>query len=552
MITSISNSETEEIILQYRNNRSVERLTLEQFKSLSAPREPDPDDTEEVKEYAAAIAQFQEIKMANILIPNDLCKRGIQIIDTPGTNDLDVAREEITLSFVPKSDAVIVVLSATMPFTADEAQFIKDRILSEHISKVFVILNRIDQIKEEDRAKLLKYTTEKLVTILPNVKVYPISSKDALTIKMAEKGLPFKNTKQKFFTLEDTGLAVFENDLSHFLQHEKGRVKLARHSKKLNHSIIELINTNIRVRIVALDSEIEDINKKIDSLRPQINRYRQQTTTIVQELRNGLKSEETALFYEFEREIKGLFQKVSDSLTEYSGSLNDKNEIQIYLRRQLVNEEESLKKRLADLKKKVLDQHLTVAFKKLTDEERMMNDAIYTTFNIPVGKNTKLSLNFDTFEEEMMVGLAAAGAIGVGLMGVILAPFLLFLAAPLTAIGIKLGIPAAAFIWGYFRERKIEKIQKALKENFNKEFYSMRSNLKAEWDTTLVEVDRIFNSEVNKKIEQVEENLHQIRLESVKSKEEREKIKQQLMQKQYQLTNIQLSLQSFIKGVPVS
>lgn len=547
MITSISHGENEEIILKYRDEFSADRLTLQEFQSMSAPREPDADDSEEVEQYLAEINKLQQIKLAEISIPNDLCKMGIQIIDTPGTNDIDIAREEITLSFVPKSDAVIVVLSATMPLTSDEIDFIKNRILSEHISKVFVILNRIDDIKNSiDRDKIIDYTYLKLNPLMPNVKVYPISAKDSLTIKMLEKGQTFKNKKQKFFTLQETGLEAFETDLSRFLQNEKGHVKLVRHAKKLNKSINELISNNLIVRVSALNSEIDDINKKINSLRPQIERYHQMTKDIIQDLQTGLKAEEEALFFEFEKEIKALFKKVSDSLNLYSGSLNDSNEVQKYLREQIKKEEEPLKKRLGELKKKVLDRHLQEAYKKLETEDRELNNKISSVFNVQVNSNN-LNLNFEAFEEEMMLGGIALGAVGLGLIGVILAPFLLIFAAPLAFLGIRLGLISIPFIGAYIRVNKIGKIKKKLKKGFDSEFYTMHSNLKTEWDITLTEVNRIFNNEANKNIEKVEESLHQIRLESMKSKEERETIKQQLIQKQEQLQNIQQLLQSYIK-----
>ena len=213
----------------YRDKRILpKQLTEEQFSTLYAPTEPDEDDREEVRDYRETMKQFDEIKWAEIYFPNAYCKEGIEIYDTPGVNDPNPNREEITFTFIPKSDAVIMLLSATTPLAQSEMDFLKNRIYGSDISKVFFVVNFKDRLKSEsDEQKMVEYIRQHLRDIEPNPRVYLVSSKDALTIRRLELGEPLE-VKQKYTAIEDTGMPALESDLAHFFQYEKAGVKLSK------------------------------------------------------------------------------------------------------------------------------------------------------------------------------------------------------------------------------------------------------------------------------------------------------------------------------------
>src|SRR5690242_417279 len=81
-------------------------------------------------------------KLAHVEIthPAAILEDNVTIIDTPGVNDINDQRAEITYGYVPRADAVIFLLDAGQILTASERQFLEERILrSSRDRLVFVV-----------------------------------------------------------------------------------------------------------------------------------------------------------------------------------------------------------------------------------------------------------------------------------------------------------------------------------------------------------------------------------------------------------------------------
>ncbi len=63
---------------------------------------------------------------ADLYWPIDLCRNGVELIDTPGLDELNQAREEETIAYLPKVDAVVMVLDAQQAATRSEITFFQD------------------------------------------------------------------------------------------------------------------------------------------------------------------------------------------------------------------------------------------------------------------------------------------------------------------------------------------------------------------------------------------------------------------------------------------
>ena len=140
IINKISFGEEAEFNLHFRDSNDIKKITEEEFKDITAKVEPDYEDEFEVNEYNENLKLISSISYADIKYPTEICKEGIEIIDTPGTNDLDQAREEITFKFIPQSDIAILLLSANQILSQSEVNFLKERILENDIKKVFLRL----------------------------------------------------------------------------------------------------------------------------------------------------------------------------------------------------------------------------------------------------------------------------------------------------------------------------------------------------------------------------------------------------------------------------
>jgi GTPase SAR1 family protein len=99
--------------------------------------------------------------------PAPLLESRITVVDTPGVNDLDHQRAEITYGYLPRADAILLVLDATQPLTASEKRFITDRLLPVCRDRLVVALNKADLASEAEGAEALRFVREQLVRVAP-------------------------------------------------------------------------------------------------------------------------------------------------------------------------------------------------------------------------------------------------------------------------------------------------------------------------------------------------------------------------------------------------
>lgn len=110
----------------------------------------------------------------------------ISIVDTPGTNAIIRAHEEITSQFVPRSDLVLFITSADRPFTESERAFLEK--IRDWGKKVVFVVNKVDILQTpEDLAQVEHFVAEnarQLLGLTPEV--FPVSARLALRAKQGE------------------------------------------------------------------------------------------------------------------------------------------------------------------------------------------------------------------------------------------------------------------------------------------------------------------------------------------------------------------------------
>lgn len=112
--------------------------------------------------------------------------REISIVDTPGTNAIIRRHEELTRTFVPRSDMVLFITSADRPFTESERSFMET--IREWGKKIVLILNKIDLLgNEEDLSRVLHFLEENSVALLgQKPDIFPVSARLAKRARATE------------------------------------------------------------------------------------------------------------------------------------------------------------------------------------------------------------------------------------------------------------------------------------------------------------------------------------------------------------------------------
>ncbi|MEO8288367.1 MAG: dynamin family protein, partial [Chloroflexota bacterium] len=101
----------------------------------------------------------------------------ISIVDTPGTNAIIRQHEQLTRTFVPRSDLVLFITSADRPFTESERGFMET--IREWGKKIVLILNKIDLLgSQADLDRVTHFIEENSVVLLgQKPEIFPVSAR---------------------------------------------------------------------------------------------------------------------------------------------------------------------------------------------------------------------------------------------------------------------------------------------------------------------------------------------------------------------------------------
>jgi len=247
-------------------------------------------DVDKLNDYITKLTPESEqiaktVKVATVYYPNNYCRNGVTIIDTPGLND-DDAMNEVTLSVLPQIDAAIMVIMAGSPFSQYEYEFLENKIIASNLGHVLFVVTCIDLYKEEEDAKkILENITGRIndaVLIkaknvygedsaeyenyrrkLGSVRVYGVSAKNALKAKL----------KGDHAMIEQSFFPNFEKALEKFLTEDRGAIMLNVPVNRIKTSSIELANA-VRLRENALAMQKDEFDDKYEKAMVEIERIR--------------------------------------------------------------------------------------------------------------------------------------------------------------------------------------------------------------------------------------------------------------------------------------
>src|SRR5262245_28029751 len=132
------------------------------------------------------------IHHVEIAHPSPLLANRLTIVDTPGVNDINEQRADITYGYLPRADAAVFLLDATQILTASERQFLEERILRSTRDRLIFVVAKADLLDEAELAETLRFARQHLGAIVPEPAIFPVSAKKALAGDRAGSGLdPF-------------------------------------------------------------------------------------------------------------------------------------------------------------------------------------------------------------------------------------------------------------------------------------------------------------------------------------------------------------------------
>ncbi len=252
---------------------------------------------DQIEEYVVARDEGNPYEKVEIFWPLDLCRDGVELIDSPGLN-ADETHQRITLDYLSRADGIVYVIAADFPVSSEEKRLITVIRDMRH-EDIFFVVNRINMIDDDEveRVKTRCLSLLAPLTARGAKGVYFIDAKGALQARMAHDEA----------RAEATGEPRMERDLKEFLALERGRVKLVRPAREAKTRIGEAREELVQ-REKLLRMRVDDLKARYDRAQGplhQLELEREQIIRMVANFRRDLSSlvmANASLFYREEAE----------------------------------------------------------------------------------------------------------------------------------------------------------------------------------------------------------------------------------------------------------
>lgn len=473
---------------------------------------------------AAKGTQLDNIEFVEVQIPSDILKEGIVIVDSPGLNDPETERMDITFRFVNQADCVLYFLSAHQAWKNNEKEFLEDKILSkDDLDKIFFLINYWDNIVDEkEREDLLSHVNSKILesTNIVKEKLQKTSiNKPPLIPISARTGENFDKLKTELFS---------------YLGNKKAQDILEQKIKKYNVHAENYLSL-IEKKITLLSKDKESILLKQEELKQELKKYQDKVKDTDKYITREVANKYDMFVENLQYEYKSIVKAFKLNLESKQESIKKKEDFEEHYKRALkkaeIDSTSSIEEVAIKFKKSIIEifekqkSKLKIPFKKVIDNDYLnnkifrqsasLNDRDKLSEQLAAGLGIMATLTGTTIGTTMLVSSASQSAIaawGVGLFswasGMSALTIAGIAAAPLAIIGV-----GGYFVLKNYSENKFkEAVENAiednvmqLKENYNDKIREMRQAEDTVSEMIAENISNEFIEQYQLKIDEYEE-----------------------------------------------
>jgi ribosome biogenesis GTPase A len=198
--------------------------------------------------------------------PSPFLAEGLVLIDTPGVNDINEARAEITYGYIPRSDAVLFLLDAGQILKESERAFVSGKLLSASRDKVIFVVNKMDLLTEEEQDEALTYARTHLERLIEGPKVFGISAHRYLEGDREGSGIPELLAELTRFLQEERGRVLLDNAIDAGIR----TIRTLRTGVEIQRQALSMEATDLRRRLKALEADLEHSQTRMAERRQRI------------------------------------------------------------------------------------------------------------------------------------------------------------------------------------------------------------------------------------------------------------------------------------------
>jgi GTPase SAR1 family protein len=209
---------------------------------------------ETLPEYVTEKGNPKNVKDVNQVVvtyPSHYLKGGVRLIDTPGVGSIYQHNTDVAYQYLPKSDAVLFLLSVDQPMSRAELDFLKD--VREYSDRIFFLLNKADYLNDRDLTESIEFSRNVLREATDSdVRLFPLSAKLALDGEL----------NRATDMIQKSMLPLFSETLNAFLMEEKGKVLIISVANNLMRMLSQA-GLELELELKSLMTPLDELQRKI-------------------------------------------------------------------------------------------------------------------------------------------------------------------------------------------------------------------------------------------------------------------------------------------------
>jgi len=371
-----------------------------------------PHEPGHIKEWVTVAGnRASEVSFVEVGYPSPLLMNNVVLVDTPGVNDLNEQRAEVTYGYVPRADAVVFLLDAGQALKDSEREFLRSRVLEGARDRLVFVLGKMDMLSPDERVAVVDYVKKNLAAMMPSPVLFPLSAKDWARSKDPASGMP-----------ELLGY------LEKFLAHDRAQVILDNAAADASRTAAYVEN-NLGVRMYSYDLDLGELETRIGSVREQLDTSKRK----LDELHIRIDADKESIKAQIGLDLEAFARAFVAALPAQIDAV-DAGDIKAYLP-QFIEDKFKEWAEVEGAKLASMLEHLAEEVISITNEN--VAAAAATLADRLGPQDTAVDITVDSFKYD--VGIYAVGALGTTVMLFVnaLAGGLLTLAAPILAIVLK-------------------------------------------------------------------------------------------------------------------
>jgi GTPase SAR1 family protein len=537
----------------YKDGKS-KHVTDEEFLEIKAQAEADPSNLEKVKNFFKKTEDFSKIKYAEVAYPLSFCQNNVEVVDTPGTNDLNVGRVEITYDYLKNAEAAILVLGADQALSKSEKEFLRERVIGNQIQDIFIVINykdMLDGAKQEEEVK--QYVLKNLSDLGDfSKRIFMVSSKQALLYRRKESGEALKAKMALMVpdTIEETGFPEFENALAHFLSEEKGLTKLKKYVSCCEGALVE-IESSLKTRKEAASHSADDLRTRLREQRPKYEQTKAEAIRITQRLRSQLLLGESSLEQKADLTANRIKQAAVKAIDNYHGNMSSQD-IQYLIDKAVTPIEKQFIEDTNKMQKQFISDGIAEALRQL---QRIWKDMDFSADTLPIIPKIK-SLSGVSMNEVYKTDVASLVTFGApyAVAGYLIGGLLV--ANPVVgifALAAGKNMLANLFNYGVKRQEEEEKEQRRIRvkeqvrKQYNEALKGFTTQVAQQYRKTVDEICNSMRKEIDNRLETMEEQLQSLIVVKESKERDAEKEARVLDQQYSEVKRIRARLAEVVK-----